>query len=623
MKKKPEPKDVEQLSKLAKTSALLGESCAAALVALKLLDHYALGKMPYSELLELFKNNEISSYHFDLSSREVRFLRKGSNVPEGALVPDAKLFFKDIHDLVKSINDANPDDKVKMEYTRGIPSYFYAGAGLVCLLLYLFNGLLVATLKSTPQITLLPGGGPQDQKDAMTKSSFTLETERENTFDDVAGAEEEKEELKEIIEFLKDTEKFTKLGARVPKGVLLIGPPGTGKTLLARATAGEANVPFFSISGSEFVEMFVGVGAARVRDLFENAKEKAPCIVFIDEIDAIAKKRSASSINSNEEREATLNQLLVEMDGFASDVGIIMIGATNRPDVLDPALLRPGRFDRRIVVGYPDIEGRKAILKVHAKGKPLADEVSLDDIAKSTSGFSGADLENLLNEAALLAAKRNKEAIGNDELKESAVKVMMGAERRSHKISDKEKKLTAYHEAGHAVTTYYLSNLDPVNEVSIIPRGSAGGYTMFQPQEDKIYMSRAEMLDELVSLLGGRVAEALTMGDISTGASNDIERATALARDMITKYGMNDKLGPMSLVQSDEEAYFGTKNYSEQTAILIDEETGKALQDAYNKAESLLKAHMDQVEALAAYLLENEKIDATGFEKLMGGPKPE
>lgn len=369
--------------------------------------------------------------------------------------------------------------------------------------------------------------------------------------------------------------------------------------------------------------MFVGVGAARVRDLFENAKEKAPCIVFIDEIDAIAKKRSSTSIGSNEEREATLNQLLVEMDGFASDAGIIMMGATNRPDVLDPALLRPGRFDRRIYVGYPDINGRKAILKVHSKGKPLAPEVDLGEVAKNTSGFSGADLENLLNEAALLAAKRNQTAITNQDLQESAVKVMMGPEKRSKKVSEKERRLTAFHEAGHAIVTYHLPNLDPVTEVSIIPRGSAGGYTMFQPQEDRNYQSKAEMLDELASLLGGRVAEALFIGDISTGASNDLERATQLARNMITRYGMNDTLGPVSFQNQGEDYYMPTKDYSEKTAELIDSETRKILSAAYQKAETLLKENKDKMEQLASFLLDHEKIDGSGFEKLMASKEKE
>lgn len=607
----------EDLNRLSRISGLVAESTAAMLALLKIVDRYELGKLPYSEVLRLFQEDKIASYRLDMGSHELHFFRKGSDQPEGALIPGSKVFFRDIHELVKKRNEQNPEEAVRMEYHRGVPSSIYVGAGVLLLVFYMFRGLLLAQSRNVPQIRIMQGGGPADQKNEIIKSSFTLETERKATFEDVAGAEEEKEELQEIIEYLKDTEKFTRLGARVPKGVLLVGPPGTGKTLLARAAAGEAEVPFFSISGSEFVEMFVGVGAARVRDLFENAKEKAPCIVFIDEIDAIAKKRSSTSIGSNEEREATLNQLLVEMDGFASDAGIIMMGATNRPDVLDPALLRPGRFDRRIYVGYPDINGRTAILKVHSKGKPLAPEVDLGEVAKNTSGFSGADLENLLNEAALLAAKRNQTAITNQDLQESAVKVMMGPEKRSKKVSEKERRLTAFHEAGHAIVTYYLPNLDPVTEVSIIPRGSAGGYTMFQPQEDRNYQSKAEMLDELASLLGGRVAEALFIGDISTGASNDLERATQLARNMITRYGMNDTLGPVSFQNQGEDYYMPSKEYSEKTAELIDSETRKILSAAYQKAENLLKENKDKMEQLANFLLDHEKIDGSGFEQLM------
>ncbi len=613
----------EDLNRLSRISGLVAESTAALLALLKISDRYELGKLPYSELLRLFQEDKIASYRLDMGSHELHFFRKGSDQPEGALIPGSKVFFQDIHELVKKRNEQNPEEAVRMEYHRGVPSSLYVGAGVLLLVFYMFRGLLLAQSRNVPQIRIMQSGSPTDQKNEITKSSFTLETERKATFEDVAGAEEEKEELQEIIEYLKDTEKFTRLGARVPKGVLLVGPPGTGKTLLARAAAGEAEVPFFSISGSEFVEMFVGVGAARVRDLFENAKEKAPCIVFIDEIDAIAKKRSSTSIGSNEEREATLNQLLVEMDGFASDAGIIMMGATNRPDVLDPALLRPGRFDRRIYVGYPDINGRKAILKVHSKGKPLAPEVDLGEVAKNTSGFSGADLENLLNEAALLAAKRNQTAITNQDLQESAVKVMMGPEKRSKKVSEKERRLTAFHEAGHAVVTYHLPNLDPVTEVSIIPRGSAGGYTMFQPQEDRNYQSRAEMLDELASLLGGRVAEALFIGDISTGASNDLERATQLARNMITRYGMNDILGPVSFQSQTEDYYMPGKEYSEKTAELIDSETRKILSAAYQKAENLLKENKNKMEQLASFLLEHEKIDASGFEQLMASKEKE
>lgn len=602
------------LQKLTNISGMVGEAALVGLVALKLEDYLEKSKTSYTDILKLFQNDQISAYHLNLSSRELRYLLKGDLSPKAAIIPNTKLFLSDIHEAVKKHNQEHPEDTILMNYRHGIPTWIYGVSAIVIALLYFMNMFLASQAKGLQQIQIMT---KEDPRKDFTKSTFTEETNRKATFADVAGAEEEKEELQEIVEYLKEPEKFTKLGARVPKGVLLEGPPGTGKTLLARAVAGEANVPFFSISGSEFVEMFVGVGAARVRDLFQAAKAKAPCIIFIDEIDAIARKRASDLLSGNEERETTLNQLLVEMDGFGSETGIIMIGATNRSDVLDPALLRPGRFDRHVTVGYPDINGRKAILEVHAKGKPLDAEVDLLDIAKNTAGFSGADLENLLNEAALLAAKRNRSTIGNQELKESAVKVQMGAEKRSKKMTEKERKLTAFHEAGHAVATYYLENLDPVEEVSIIPRGGAGGYTMFQPQEDKSYMSKNEMLEELVSLLGGRVAEALVMGDISTGASNDIERATALARGMITRFGMNEKLGPVAYDTSSNP--YQNNSYSEETASEIDQEVKGQMKAAYAQCERILKDHRDQLDTLANYLLEHEKINAERFQKLMSG----
>lgn len=603
----------ENQEKLRKASAIASEISAAGLIGLKALDYINMNRLSYGDILKLFEKGKVEAYRLNLSSRQLQFLSKEDKSVHLALVPSSKLFLKDIHETVKEHNKKNPDSPIRMDYAHGIPTWTYAVLGGLVLLVYIADAYFYAKQQNLKQIQILQQN--DDSKSNFTKSGFTLETERKATFADVAGAEEEKAELQEIIEYLKDPERFTKLGARVPKGVLLIGPPGTGKTLLARAVAGEAEVPFFSISGSEFVEMFVGVGAARVRDLFKNAKEKAPCIIFIDEIDALAKRRSGNNITGNEERETTLNQLLVELDGFDSDAGIILIGATNRGDVLDPALLRPGRFDRRVYVGYPDIDGRKAILTVHAKNKPLAPEVDLLEIAKSTSGFSGADLENLLNEAALLAAKRNKENIGTEELKESAVKVMMGPEKHSRKVTEKERRLTAFHEAGHAVTTYHLETQDPVEEVSIIPRGGAGGYTMSLPQEDRNYMSRNEMLDDLVVLLGGRVAEAVVIGDISTGASNDIERATSVARNMITRYGMNPELGPVNY--SYEEGFGVNRSYSEQTAFTIDEEVKKLLEEAYERAEQLITEHRDELDRLAEYLLEHEKIDGEGFRNLM------
>lgn len=579
---------------------------------LKFFDYAQSKQLKYSDLLRLFREGKVSAYHLDMSSRNLVFQRKDSGAYGSAIVPDTQLFLKDIHKLVKKHNDENPDEPIAMDYSRGIPNWVYFAliAGIATLLV--IDNALWNMSQNQQQMQIRQDQGRQQ----FTKSKFSLQSHRTATFDDVAGAEEEKEELKEIVEYLRDPEKFTRLGARVPKGVLMVGPPGTGKTLLARAVAGEAGVPFFSVSGSEFVEMYVGVGAARVRDLFAQAKANAPAIVFIDEIDALARKRATDLYTGNEERETTLNQLLVEMDGFTTEENIILIGATNRADVLDPALMRPGRFDRQVHVGYPDIKAREAILKVHIKEKPLAPEVDLSEVAKNTTGFTGADLENLLNEAALLAAKRNKDAIGNEELKEAAVKVMMGAEKRSRKVTDKERRLTAFHEAGHAVATYHLETQDPVTEVSIIPRGSAGGYTMSTPQEDKMYMSRNEMLDELVTLLGGRVAEAIVLGDISTGASNDLERATALAKGMITRYGMDENIGLATY--GTNTGFYGTgKEYSETTATAIDEAVKAQLKTAYERCEAILTEHRDQLDRLAEYLLEHEKIDADGFNALM------
>ena len=579
---------------------------------LKFFDYAQSKQLKYSDLLRLFREGKVSAYHLDMSSRNLVFQRKDSGAYGSAIVPDTQLFLKDIHKLVKKHNDENPDEPIAMDYSRGIPNWVYfALIGGIATLLVIDNALWNMS-QNQQQMQIRQDQGRQQ----FTKSKFSLQSHRTATFDDVAGAEEEKEELMEIVEYLRDPEKFTRLGARVPKGVLMVGPPGTGKTLLARAVAGEAGVPFFSVSGSEFVEMYVGVGAARVRDLFAQAKANAPAIVFIDEIDALARKRATDLYTGNEERETTLNQLLVEMDGFTTEENIILIGATNRADVLDPALMRPGRFDRQVHVGYPDIKAREAILKVHIKEKPLAPEVDLSEVAKNTTGFTGADLENLLNEAALLAAKRNKDAIGNEELKEAAVKVMMGAEKRSRKVTDKERRLTAFHEAGHAVATYHLDTQDPVTEVSIIPRGSAGGYTMSTPQEDKMYMSRNEMLDELVTLLGGRVAEAIVLGDISTGASNDLERATALAKGMITRYGMDENIGLATY--GTNTGFYGTgKEYSETTATAIDEAVKAQLKTAYERCEAILTEHRDQLDRLADYLLEHEKIDADGFNALM------
>ena len=465
-------------------------------------------------------------------------------------------------------------------------------------------------------------GGSKTMSFGKSRARMMNPTDKNKvTFDDVAGVDEEKEELEEIVEFLKNPKKFTDMGARIPKGVLLVGQPGTGKTLLAKAVAGEAGVPFFIISGSDFVEMFVGVGASRVRDLFDEAKKKAPCIIFIDEIDAVGRQRGAGLGGGHDEREQTLNQLLVEMDGFSANEGVIVLAATNRPDVLDKALLRPGRFDRQIVVSSPDVKAREQILEVHSRKKKLAIDVDLKTIAKNTSGFSGADLENVLNEAALLAARRNLREIGMQEIEDAMVKVTMGPEKRTRVRSDKEQKLVAYHEAGHAVVSRFLPTQDPVHQISIVPRGMAGGYTMYRPTEDKSFMSRTEMIENIVSLLGGRVAEKLILNDISTGASNDIERATKIARAMVTKYGMSDRVGTITLGQNQEEVFLGrdfaqSKEYSEETAGVIDEEVKKIIDDAYQKAETILREHIDKLHSVAGVLLEKEKIDGEEFDAI-------
>ena len=466
------------------------------------------------------------------------------------------------------------------------------------------------------------GGGAKTMTFGKSKARMlTPQDKARVTFKDVAGVDEEKEELEEIVEFLKNPKKYTDMGARIPKGVLLVGPPGTGKTLLAKAVAGEAGVPFFIISGSDFVEMFVGVGASRVRDLFEEAKRKAPCIIFIDEIDAVGRQRGAGLGGGHDEREQTLNQLLVEMDGFAANEGVIVLAATNRPDVLDKALLRAGRFDRQIMVGAPDVKAREQILEVHSRKKKLAEDVDLKLIAKNTSGFAGADLENVLNEAALLAARRNLSEIGMREIEDAMVKVTMGPEKKTRVRSEKENKLVAYHEAGHAVVSRFLPTQDAVHEISIVPRGMAGGYTMYRPTEDKNFMSKTEMEENIVSLLGGRVAEQLIIGDISTGASNDIERATKIARAMVTKYGMSEKVGTIMLGDSQGEVFLGrdlaqAREYSEETASLVDSEVKRIVDEGYKKAQQLLNENIDKLHAVAGVLLEKEKIGGEEFDEI-------
>ena len=468
------------------------------------------------------------------------------------------------------------------------------------------------------------GGGSKIMSFGKSRAKMVPDDKKKISFNDVAGADEEKEELKEIVDFLKNPKKYIELGARIPKGVLLVGPPGTGKTLLAKAVAGESGVPFFSISGSDFVEMFVGVGASRVRDLFEQAKKSgSACIVFIDEIDAVGRHRGAGMGGGHDEREQTLNQLLVEMDGFGPNEGVIIIAATNRPDILDPALLRPGRFDRQIVVGFPDIKGREEILKIHSRKKPLASNVDLKIIAKATPGYTGADLENIMNEASLLAARKDKKEVEMEELYEAKIKVMMGPEKKSRVISDKEKKITAYHEAGHAIVAKLLPDTQPVNQVSIIPRGRAGGYTLFRLEEDKQYVTKSEMINRIIVSMGGRAAESIVFNDVTQGAQQDIKSATGIARDMVTKYGMSPKVGPIMYGGSDEvfigRDYGHTRNYSEEVASLIDEEIKLIVENAYKKAEELINENREVIEKLVEVLLEKEKIDEEEFNQIVEG----
>lgn len=589
--------------------------------------------MKYSEILNYFETQQVTEFDLDLGSGAmVLTLNDGDESKKKEptqiqySVPSINFLYEDIKPYIEEYNKDHPDAKMVYNYQRPRDNTW-----LTALLptVLLFAGIGVFYWIFMKKFAAMGMGGDSKQMNfGKAKIKDMNDEKRKTTFADVAGADEEKEELREIVEFLKNPKRFNELGARIPKGVLLVGPPGTGKTLLARAVAGEAGVPFFSISGSDFVEMFVGVGASRVRDLFDQAKKNSPCIIFIDEIDAVGRQRGAGLGGGHDEREQTLNQLLVEMDGFGANEGVIMIAATNRPDILDPALMRPGRFDRQVMVGAPDIKGREEILKVHAKGKPLAPDVNLKTIAASTAGFVGADLENLLNEAALLAARKNLKAITQTEIEEATIKVVVGTEKKSRVMTEKEKTLTAYHEGGHAVATYYCSTQDPVHQISIIPRGMAGGYTMSIPTEDRNYRSRKEMEENIVTLLGGRVAEALVLGDISTGASNDIERATQIARAMVTKYGMSERLGPICYGSDNNEVFIGRdmghmKNYSEKIAAEIDEEIQKIVGRGYQKTEQLLNEHMDKLHKVAQFLFVNEKMSGAEFKELMEAPAPE
>lgn len=572
----------------------------------------------YSKVISEFDNYNVSGYTLDLGSGELQYTLKSDNTKKYKYsVPNVSLFLQDTQGYRKAYNEKNPDSQLVED--------FYPVSDNSFLLSFLPYLLMVALMIGfTFVIMRQAGGGGKMSQFSKANARTQPSNGPKITFADVAGAEEEKEEMSEIVDFMKNPRKYQELGAKIPRGVLLLGPPGTGKTLLAKAVAGEANVPFFSISGSDFVEMFVGVGASRVRDLFDQAKKHTPSIIFIDEIDAVGRQRGTGLGGGHDEREQTLNQLLVEMDGFTDNQGVIVIAATNRRDILDPALLRPGRFDRQITVGYPDIKGREAILRVHTKNKKLAPDISLATIAKGTAGFTGADLANLVNEAALLAARNNRKAITQPDIEEATIKVVAGPEKKSKVVSEDEKRLTAFHEAGHAVCTFHCKTQDPVHQVSIIPRGMAGGYTMSLPEHDRSFRTKTQMEEEIIVLLGGRVAEKIVLDEISTGASNDIERATDLARSMITRYGFSEKLGPIIYGHDNSEVFLGRdysqgRNYSENVAAEIDGEIRELIDTSYENAKQILLNHRDQLDKVAHYLMEHEKIDGEDFYKLMNG----
>ena len=606
---------MSQQSKPTSFLVLLVVLAVALLLVSSLLTPNSTQTLQYSDVLDLFRNEKVASFTLEGSSLTMKVRGSGDATSTvTAKIGDTEQFRADLDDLIaeqyaagtlKSYNYLPASDPW---YRAAAP---YIIGGIVLLILFFF-------------LSSRANGGPNGMA-SFTKANarFGIPTSQTVTFQDVAGADEEKEELAQIVDFLQDPKRYSRLGAKIPKGVLLVGPPGTGKTLLARAVAGEAGVSFLSISGSDFVELYVGVGASRVRDLFEQAKKVAPAIVFIDEIDAVGRRRGAGLGGGHDEREQTLNQLLVEMDGFSSNTGVIVIAATNRKDILDPALLRPGRFDRQIYVGTPDWRGREAILKVHAKDKPLADNVNLESLAKATAGFTGADLANLLNEAALLAAGKNRAVITMKDMEEAMIKVIAGPEKRSRVVSTYERKLTAFHEAGHAIAMYCLPTQDPVHMITIVPRGMAGGMTISLPQDDQTFVSKSEMFETIVGFLGGRVAEQLKLDDISTGASNDIQRATAIARDMVSKYAMSDSLGPVCY-SSGNEVFIGrdyekTKSYSEAVAGRIDDEVQSILTAAYQKCTDILKSHDDKLEAVASYLMAHNNMGRPQFEAVMEG----
>lgn len=585
------------------------------LVAMMSLDK-PVSTLKYYQVLDYFKQGKVEEYQIDYNDGELSMMVEGQKQPIDYQLASISQFNEDIKPYVEKYEQTS-GNTFKRNYLPPKETPL-----IVALLptLLLLGGMVLLWFVMMRQA----GAGGGKMNTFGKAKPKPIDDGRRVTFQDVAGANEEKEELVEVVEFLKDPKKFNALGARIPKGVLLMGPPGTGKTLLARAVAGEAGVPFYSISGSDFVEMFVGVGASRVRDLFDQAKKSAPSIVFIDEIDAVGRQRGAGLGGGHDEREQTLNQLLVEMDGFGANTGVIVMAATNRRDILDPALLRPGRFDRQIVVGYPDVKGREDILKVHTKNKPLGPDVELDVIAKTTVGFTGADLENLVNEAALLAARKGRKAITMEDIEMATIKVVAGPEKKSHVVPDKDKRLTCFHEAGHAVSTYYCQTQDKVHEISIIPRGMAGGYTMSLPAEDRSYDTKKGMQENIVTLLGGRIAEKLVLDDISTGASNDLERATKIAKAMVTRYGFSDRLGPIVYGQDESEVFLGrdlghSRDYSETIAAQIDEEIRAVIDDAYDRCENILTEHMDQLHKVAEFLYEFEKINGADFERLMQG----
>jgi len=573
----------------------------------------------YTDIVGYFQQDKVQEFTLDLGTGELQItkLRDGGTVPITYTVPNVDMFVRHTEDYILNYNAGHPDTKIVGHYLKAQEMPWWVSFLPTLLLVGLMAVFWVLMMRQSRG----SGGNVAGFGKAKAKSAGDG---RKVTFDDVAGADEEKAELVEVVEFLKNPAKFNALGARIPKGVLLVGPPGTGKTLLARAVAGEAEVQFFSISGSDFVEMFVGVGASRVRDLFDQAKKNAPSVIFIDEIDAVGRQRGAGLGGGHDEREQTLNQLLVEMDGFSANTGVIIIAATNRRDILDPALLRPGRFDRQIMVGYPDIRGREEILRVHSRNKPIGPDVNLTTIARTTVGFTGADLENLMNEAALLAARKDLKAITMMEIEEATIKVVAGPEKRSHVVTEKDKNLTAYHEGGHAVCTYYCPTHDPVHQVSIIRRGMMGGYTMSLPSQDRDYRTKTQMFEDIVILMGGRVAEQLVLDDISTGASGDLKQATKIARDMVTHYGFSEAIGPIAYGQDQGEVFLGrdymhNRDFSENVASEIDIEVRTLMSSAYQKAADIIKAHLGQLHQVARYLIENEKIEGPAFAALMGG----